>query len=101
MDVEKDVKSDESGQATVEYVLLMAMVVGIFLALQAFFQQTQLGEKLKTALFDKYSASYRYGHPDARANPDSTGQFQKQARFNNGRNDTENFRIFVNPSKRQ
>ena len=92
----------QSGQASVEYIVLLGMVVVMFVALQAGINSYKLGDKIKTALFEKFQNAYRYGHPDARASIDGQSAFVKQARFSNSPsgNDSQNFRIFVNPSKR-
>ncbi|MCM0605324.1 MAG: hypothetical protein KA715_04480 [Xanthomonadaceae bacterium] len=100
--MEKVNRSQESGQASVEYIVLLAMVVLMFISLQAGLKSFKLGDKIKTVLFEKFSNAYRYGHPSARANVDGTGGYDRQARFSNNPtgNDSQNFRIFVNPSKR-
>lgn len=96
------IRSHESGQASVEYIVLLGMVVVMFLALQTGLNTFKLGDKIKTALFEKYSNTYRYGNPKARSNSDGQSGFDMQARYSNNPsgNDSQNFRIFVNPSKR-
>lgn len=93
---------DESGQGSIEYIIVLAMVVGMFVALKAGLDSYKLGDKIKTALFEKFQNVYRFGHPDARSGIDGKSGFVKQARFSNSPsgNDSQNFRIFVNPSKR-
>lgn len=82
---------DERGQATVEYILLISIVVSLFVILADGIGKAGLMTKLMGPLSGDYAHAYRYGHPKALGYDD--GGPKKHPRWNtNGSND--NFRIF-------
>jgi hypothetical protein len=54
---------DESGQAVVEYVLLLGIVVSIFLVVMRGLGRMGVAEKLMGPLNGSFAATYRFGHP--------------------------------------
>lgn len=85
---------DKKGQATTEYILMMAVVVAVFLAIKPIIESFELNRKLMAPLQTDYARAYQYGHPTA-SGPDE-GAPNRHPRFNGG----NNFRIFINPGRR-
>ncbi len=82
----------EGGQATVEYILLLAVVVGFYMAASAGLNRLKLGERIMAPLVGPFSAAYRYGHPKAKGFDDGGPKNHPRAEGGDG-----NFRIFLNP----
>jgi hypothetical protein len=80
----------QSGQATVEYVLLLSIVVTVFLLVSRGIAQTQLVTKLMTPITGDYAKAYQNGHYKASA-PDDQGGAVKHPRVVGA---PESFRIF-------
>lgn len=82
-------KQDESGQALTEYILLMLIVAGAFIAMTALFRQQKVADALSKPIQSDYVNAYRFGHPKAE---EVDGAFKKHPRLgDNGRNG----RIFI------
>lgn len=79
---------NQSGQTLVEYVLMIALVVVLSQVLMPFLPQ-QFG-KIERFVQDRYRASYRYGHPEAKGWDDGGPKNHPRASVA-GNN---NFRIF-------
>jgi hypothetical protein len=87
-------KMNRSGQAIAEYVILLAIIVLIYSAMLKNFGSGQVFEKLRKPFVEQYAHTYRYGHPDARGQDDGGPKFIPQYHTE------ENFRIFINPTKK-
>lgn len=81
--------SSESGQAATEYILMMAVIVFLFLAIKPSIQRLQLNTKLMQPLQTEFASAYQFGHPSVQG-PDS-GNPNNHPRFTTG----NNFRIFI------
>jgi hypothetical protein len=81
-----------SGQSTVEYVLVTAVVVsGILMAFRAL-SELKITEKITAKFQTDFAMTYKYGHPKARGFDEGTPEYHP--RINAG---GTNFRIFLNP----
>jgi hypothetical protein len=81
----------ESGQAIVEYVLLLAILVSMFSLVLGKLNNSDAFAKMKKPLEKDFAYTYRYGHPLARGQEDGGPKYISQ--YSGG----ENFRIFINP----
>ncbi|MGK5086264.1 hypothetical protein WDW86_01795 [Bdellovibrionota bacterium FG-2] len=88
---------DEAGQATVEYILLLSVIVTFFILLAQGISQMGLAEKLARPIQKEFKAAYRYGHPKAKG--EEEGGYEHHPRAREGGKDKENFRIFLNPKE--
>ena len=84
---------NESGQAVIEYVLLIAVVVTAFVLVMQWVTDIGLAQKLTKPITGTFAATYRYGHPKAKGFED--GAPENHPRAVGGEN---NFRIFINPA---
>lgn len=86
--------NSRKGQATLEYILLLAIVVILFMIVASFIKEYKLAEKVVKPITQDYKNVYQYGHPKAQG-PGDSGGATLHPRVNNNQND--NFRIFMNP----
>lgn len=82
----------ESGQAVIEYILLLSMVVAIFIAVSQGLTRAGLTKLLMTPLTGNFSRAYQYGHPEALGYEDGGPKNHPWAE--SGEN---SFRFFLNP----
>ena len=87
------VKSN-SGQAVLEYILLLSIVISLFALMSKSLGNMNLVTNLTASFKKTYVYVYRYGNKDARGQdaggPINIPQYNKA-------DDTHNFRIFINP----
>lgn len=84
-------KRTQSGQAMVEYIILLSMVVVIYTIIGRALGAMKLDEALLKTVKSDYVRAYKYGHPKAEG-PDE-GTVKKHPRMKG----SESFRIFINP----
>lgn len=82
---------DESGQAFVEYILLLSILAGIFLAVNKGLGDADLMAKMTSPIKSEFAAAYRYGHTKAKGYEDGGPKFHPRARSGES-----SFRIFIN-----
>lgn len=83
--------SAESGQTALEYVVLLAIVVGFFMTLIAGMRTFGLQKRLLLPLQDTFAKTYQYGHPKALGYDDGgPARHPRASQSGNG-----NFRIFT------
>lgn len=87
---------DERGQTTIEYIIIVFVVVSVFLMIVAFLNNYNLMNKLTQPLQVDFKYTYQYGKGDARGYQDPGGPFD-HPRIPTGKN----FRIFINPGPQQ
>jgi len=88
---------NKKGQATVELVLLMVVVILLYTMIsKELFEKQKLGDKLATPLQNQYPKVYRNGLPYARGLDDPGGAF-----YHPRVNEQNNFRIFIHNNKSQ
>ena len=80
-----------SGQAVLEYILLLAIVVSLYTILMKGLMNSNAMNALKKPLEKDFKYTYQYGHPEARGQNDGGPKFIPQY------HDPQNFRIFINP----
>ena len=88
----KGTLNNESGQAVMEYVLLLVIVTMVFLVVLRGIEGLDLMTKLMRPLQQTFARTYQYGHPEAKGFDD--GGPEKHARARGG----DNFRLFMSPS---
>ncbi len=82
-----------SGQALLEYVILLAIVVSLFVTMTKRLSESNVFARLQKPFQEEFARAYRYGHPDARGQDDGGPVNLPQYDDTDGRN----FRIFINP----
>jgi len=84
---------DRSGQAVVEYVLLLAVVVGAWFGVMRVLNQTGVVKLLTQPMRAHGASVYKYGHPKA------TGPDEGTTRYHPRLEGEKSFRIFMNPQR--
>jgi uncharacterized protein (UPF0333 family) len=84
--------TDESGQAVVEYLLLLSVIVSAYVGVARYLTTSGFTQKLTTPITGAFAATYRYGDPKAKGPED--GSPDRHPRAENGQ---DSFRIFINP----
>lgn len=82
-----------SGQATVEYILLLTTVALIYSVVIQGFKKFGFTERMSKQLSGPFARAYQYGHPEARGFDDGGPKNHPRA-VTGGEN---NFRMFLNP----
>lgn len=86
--------SDQSGQATTEYILLLSFLVAAFFLFKSAMEQLGLGQKLLKPVQTTFARTYRYGHPQGAGFDEGTPKNHPRIYTGGGDN---NFRLFINP----
>lgn len=81
---------DESGQAMMEYILLLAIVVSFYVIVAKGLTEMGISEKLMRPLTESFASAYQYGHPKAKGYDDGGPEYHPRA-VEGG----TNFRIFI------
>lgn len=87
------IRSQQSGQATIEYLLVLGVVAALALGLTVLIRETQMGTYFTQAIKDGYRRAYQYGNPKTVGYEE--GGPEKHARATS----EGNFRIFINSGK--
>lgn len=82
---------NEKGQATTEYVLILSIIVGFYMALMTAIEKAQLAERLMGPIVGSYAMTYKYGSPTAKGYDEGTPQNHPRA-LSDGK-----VRLFINP----
>jgi hypothetical protein len=85
----------ESGQGTLEYILLLAVIVTGFSFVMSQLDNMDLASKLAGPINGPFAKTYRYGYAKAKGWDDGGPVYHPRA-TDKGNN---NFRIFINPGK--
>jgi hypothetical protein len=80
----------ESGQAMTEYILLLAIVIGIYSVVISKISQSNALDAFRKPFTSTFKYTYQYGNATARGQHD--GGPTNIAQYHG-----ENFRIFINP----
>jgi Flp pilus assembly pilin Flp len=86
------VRENESGQAVVEYILLLAVVASVYILMGKALASSGLGNLLMTPITGDFARTYQYGRHDALGFDDGGPKNHPRARGGDG-----NFRLFINP----
>ena len=89
-------KINQKGQALIEYVMLLAIIVSVYANLMKLLSQSNAIQNLQRPFTKDYTAAYRYGHPLAKGQ-DNGGPLYIPA-LQGKENAPQNFRIFYNPT---
>lgn len=96
MELKKSVIQNEEGQTTLEYVLVLAIVVMAYVGVVQWFTGFNLFQKIYKPIHEDFKYAYQYGHPEARGYEDDQGP-KMHPRIT----EDENFRIFLYPGSGQ
>jgi Flp pilus assembly pilin Flp len=83
---------DQKGQTTVEYILLLSVLVSAWVLMIKGLGRLNLQEKLSKPLKDSYAKVYKYGHPKAKGIDEGSPERHPAFRDGSGKN-----RLFINP----
>ncbi len=86
-------RQGKSGQAIVEYILLLSIIVSVFTLVMQSLSQSGAMKSMKKPLEKDFVFTYRYGHPEARGQEDGGPKYIPSLVDPSG----QNFRIFINP----
>ena len=84
----------DRGQATVEYILLLAAIASFAVLIAKGLKNLDVAKRLSSPLTKDFHYAYQYGHPNARGYDDGGPKMHPRASQND---DPTNFRIFINP----
>jgi hypothetical protein len=87
----KTLHQNENGQATIEYVLLLLIVVGAYSMIFNWVNNLGLADRLAAPLTTTYARVYKYGHPQAKGFDEGTPENHPRIVINN------KTRMFINP----
>jgi hypothetical protein len=87
---------DQQGQAVIEYIVLLAIVLSFYAVVSAFISKLGLERKIQASLFGPFASLYKYGHYEAQGYDE--GAPKMHPRIYGG---DRNFRIFLNPKSTQ
>lgn len=85
------VRRDESGQAAIEYILILTIIASFYMALMTVIDKYNLAEKLAAPLVGSYAKVYKYGHPKAKGFDEGSPEFHPRAVIDG------KVRLFINP----
>ena len=85
-------KINQSGQALVEYILLIAIVIGVYSAVLNTLGKSSGFELMKKPFTREYRYTYQYGNAKARGQDNGGPTYLPQHH-----DPQNNFRIFINP----
>jgi hypothetical protein len=86
----------ESGQAVIEYLLLLIILVGAASLLMRGLRDFGLGTRISEYLTTTYRSAYMYGHPQAKGFTDGGPKYHPAAPLGSGEG---NGRLFINPKE--
>lgn len=84
-------KNVESGQATIEYVLILTIIVSFYIALMNVIDRLKLAERLMGPIVGSYAMTYKYGNPKAKGFDEGTPENHPRAVIGG------KVRLFINP----
>jgi Flp pilus assembly pilin Flp len=85
------IRGNESGQAAIEYVLILTIIVSFYMALMTVIDRANLAEKLSGPIVGSYARTYKYGHPKAKGFDEGTPENHPRAVIDG------KVRLFINP----
>ena len=85
----------ESGQATVEYVLLLLLVMAMYFLAIHLVRGRNLAGRISEPIKDQFARAYQYGHPKAKGLDEPGGPDHHPRAY-----DGNNFRLYINPGPR-
>lgn len=88
---------NQKGQATTEYILMLAMIVIVYVAAAKMIRSQKWGDKMMKMVTKEFIATYKYGHPKAKDKEPPEASVLPEHHPRAVANDT--IRIFINPSK--
>ena len=82
----------QSGQAVLEYILLLSFIVTGYVIVARFFTQSGITQKLTSPITVTFAKTYQFGDPRAKSFEDGAPDFHPRAIGGQ-----DSFRIFINP----
>jgi len=86
-----DQVKNRSGQAVIEYILLLSVIVSLYSLVINLMSSSNAFTMMKKPLEKDFAYTYRYGHPKARGQENGGPKYIPQV------DGGQNFRIFINP----
>lgn len=94
----KQLRRNQSGQSTVEYILLLGIVSSLFVIAMKGMRGLNLPNLITKPLQTDFAHAYQYGHPKAKGFGEDGGP-SYHPRFDTGGSEN-NFRIFMSPGRK-
>lgn len=82
---------NESGQAAIEYVLILTIIVSFYMALVTVIDKARLGERLAAPIVTSFAMTYKYGNPKAKGFDEGTPENHPRVVVGG------KVRLFINP----
>lgn len=84
---------DQSGQAVIEYILLLSVIVSFVMIFRKGIERFDLANKLARPVVSSFAAAYQFGHPKAKGFDSNGGPaFHPRAPSTQGEG---NYRLFI------
>jgi hypothetical protein len=91
-------KMNSSGQALLEYVMLLVIVIAMFITFSKKLSESNVLARIQRPFKEDFARTYRYGHPQARGHDDGGPvNIPQYSGAPDDDPDGKNFRIFINP----
>lgn len=87
------VKKNEQGQAVLEYILMLSVVVTLFGIVMQSMGKIGLAQKVQKSIMGPFASAYQFGHVKAKGFEDGPEYHPRAVGGNN------NFRIFITKRK--
>lgn len=87
----------QSGQATLEYILILSIVVLGVITVFRGLERLDLQSKLRKPIAGEFARAYRYGHPRAKGYEDGNEYNSGGPEMHPRVSAEGNFRVFFNP----
>lgn len=82
---------NDSGQAAIEYILILTIIVSFYMGLMTVIDKARLGERLAAPIVTSYAMTYKYGNPKAKGFDEGTPENHPRAVVGG------KVRLFINP----
>ncbi len=80
-----------AGQSTIEYILMLSIIVSLFVTFSRFFRDSQIASKILKPITEDYRRAYQFGAVNVK------GLGQEEVENHPRVSEGNNFKIFVNP----
>lgn len=92
MDLKHCLRS-ESGQSTLEYILVLILVIAVFSAIGRVFQAAGVVDLMMAPIKKEYKAVYKYGHVKAEGPDEGSSTYHPDGLYGSPS------RLFINPNR--
>jgi len=91
----RKLSKDQEGQAVLEYILLLSIIVSIYATVTTWVNSYGLAQKMISPVSKDFAATYQFGDPKAAGFDSPGGTPKRHPRIEDCE---ECFRLFINPS---